>query len=76
VSSIERDDMASDTPQHRHLVVFSFKVLRRFLTLTGFSVIDARGFGHYPFPLWLQPWLERIDRVHCHQMVFVCTRRE
>lgn len=76
VSRVERDDMASDTPQHRHLVVFSFKVLRRFLALSGFTIIDARGFGYYPFPRWMQPWLERIDAAHCHQMVFVCTRQE
>lgn len=74
VSQVERDDMASDTPQHRHLVVFSFKVLRRFLALSGFSITEARGFGYYPFPRWLQPLLERMDKAHCHQMVFVCTR--
>jgi SAM-dependent methyltransferase len=75
MSGIERDEVSVDTPQHRHLVVFSYKVLRRFLTGIGFSIVDARGFGYYPFPEWGQKWLERVDPYHCHQMVFVCERQ-
>lgn len=75
VSGVERDDVSAGTPQHRHLVVFSYKVLRRFLAGVGFSIVDARGFGYYPFPSWIQSWLEKADACHCHQMVFVCERR-
>lgn len=74
VSAVERDDMSADTPEHRHLVVFSYKVLRRFLQGSGFALIEARGFGYYPFPLWVQPALERLDPSHCHQMVLICER--
>ena len=75
VSDVERDDMDSDTPQHRHLVVFSFRSLRRFLTTIGFTVVQARVFGYYPLPQWLQPVFERVDKWHCHQMVLVCRKR-
>lgn len=75
VTHLERDDMASDTPAHRHLVVFSFKSLRKFLSMCGFDISAARGFGYYPFPVWMQPLFERIDRDHCHQMVLVCDKR-
>lgn len=75
VSTIRRDDVSMDTPQHRHLVVFSFQALHRFLIGSGFSVTAARGFGYYPIPIWMQPMFERLDRQHCHQMVFVCERR-
>lgn len=71
----ERDDVSADTPMHRHLVVFSFKVLRRYLQLIGFEIIAARGFGYYPLPRWLQPVFEWLDPGHCHQMVFVCKKR-
>lgn len=74
VSGVKRDDVSTDTPQHRHLVVFSYKVLRRFLLGIGFSIVGERGFGYYPFPTWMQPWLEKFDPYHCHQMVFVCER--
>lgn len=75
VTHLERDDMTSDTPAHRHLVVFSFKSMRKFLLMSGFQIAAARGFGYYPLPLWLQPLFERIDRDHCHQMVLVCDKR-
>ena len=67
--------MAGDTPAHRHLVVFSYRALRRFMEMSGFDVVEARGFGFYPLPTWLQPLFERIDRPHCHQMVLVCDKR-
>lgn len=69
-----RDDVSADTPMHRHLVVFSFKSLRRFLGLAGFVIEEARGFGYYPLPGWLQPAFERLDPTHCHQMVFICRK--
>lgn len=72
----ERDDVSAENPMHRHLVVFSFKVLGRFLRMIGFDVIAARGFGYYPLPRWLQPVFERFDPEHCHQMVFVCRKPE
>ncbi len=67
-------DTESDTPVHRHLVVFSYRVLRRYLQLCGFSNIRGYGFGLYPFPNFMQPVLERVDPYHCHQMVFVAEK--
>ncbi len=69
-------DAESDTPVHRHLVVFSYKVLRSYLKLAGFTDIRGFGFGLYPFPNITQPLLEKIDPYHCHQMVFVAKKAE
>lgn len=74
VSDVQRDDMRGATPQHRHLVVFSFRALQKYLAVSGFSITAAKGFGYYPLPIWLQPTFERMDAAHCHQMVFVCTK--
>ena len=70
----QESDAEADTPVHRHLIVFSFKVLRRYLESLGFSEVKGYGFGLYPFPNFAQPLLERIDPLHCHQMVFVATK--
>jgi 2-polyprenyl-3-methyl-5-hydroxy-6-metoxy-1,4-benzoquinol methylase len=67
-------DTESDTPVHRHLVVFSYRVLQRYLRMTGFSNVIGRGFGLYPFPRFTQPLFERFDPYHCHQMVLVATK--
>jgi SAM-dependent methyltransferase len=67
-------DTEEDRPAHRHLIVFSFRVLRDYLGATGFSKVEGRGFGLYPFPAFTQPALERLDPYHCHQMVFVATK--
>ena len=67
-------DTESDTPVHRHLVVFSFRVLRRYLQMLGFTEIQGYGFGLYPFPNFMQPLLEQLDPYHCHQMVFVARK--
>lgn len=69
-----KHDTESDTPVHRHLVVFSFRVLRQYLRMIGFSSVTGHGFGLYPFPNFLQPLLERLDPYHCHQMVFVARK--
>lgn len=69
-----RDDVSSDSPQHRHLVVFSYRVLKRHLEASGFRVTQARGFGWYPLPGWMQAPFERLDPWHCHQMVFICRK--
>lgn len=74
VSDVMRDDLTLDTPQHRHLVVFSFRALKKFLQMTGFCVERARGFGYYPLPIWAQSFFERVDANHCHQMVFACRK--
>jgi SAM-dependent methyltransferase len=75
VSSAElAHDAEDDTPVHRHLVVFSYRVLRDYLRTVGFSQVHGRGFGLYPFPVFAQPLLERADPYHCHQMVFVATK--
>ncbi len=62
-------DTETDTPVHRHLVVFSYRVLRSYLQMLGFKEIKGYGFGLYPFPNFMQPALERIDPYHCHQMI-------
>ncbi len=67
-------DAESETPVHRHLIVFSFLVLRKYLAILGFSKITGRGFGLYPFPNFLQPIAEKIDPYHCHQMVFIAEK--
>jgi hypothetical protein len=67
-------DTESETPVHRHLVVFSYRVLRRYLTMIGFSEVRGYGFGLYPFPNFMQPLLEKIDPWHCHQMVFIARK--
>lgn len=68
-------DVEEAMPSHRHLVVFSFRVLKAYLELMGFSDVRGNGFGLYPFPNFMQPFLERIDPYHCHQMVFVATKK-
>jgi SAM-dependent methyltransferase len=67
-------DTERDTPVHRHLVVFSYRVLRDYLRMLGFSEVRGLGFGLYPFPNPFQPLLERIDPYHCHQMVFIACK--
>lgn len=68
-------DAEDDTPLHRHLVVFSYRVLRDYLAMIGFRDIRGYGYGLYPFPNFMQPVLERIDPCHCHQMVFVARKQ-
>jgi SAM-dependent methyltransferase len=63
-----------ETPTHRHLIVFSYSALRNYLRMAGFSHVEGRGFGYYPFPRPLQSALQRLDPWHCHQMVFVATK--
>ena len=75
VSDVAESDLGGDTPEHRHLVVFSYAALKGFLVDAGFDVSAARGFGYYPFPRAIQPLFERIDPWHCHQMVMVCEKR-
>jgi len=67
-------DTESERPVHRHLVVFSYRVLRQYLAMIGFSIVQGHGFGLYPFPELMQPVVERIDPYHCHQMVFVARK--
>jgi SAM-dependent methyltransferase len=75
VSSEElQHDAEDDTPVHRHLIVFSYRVLRDYLRIVGFSRVEGRGFGLYPFPVFMQRLLGRLDPWHCHQMVFVATK--
>ena len=65
-----KPDSEFDTPRHRHLVVFSYRVLRQYLRMVGFTNVEGSGFGLYPFPKFAQPFLGKIDPYHCHQMVF------
>lgn len=67
-------DSECERPVNRHLVVFSYRVLRRFLSMIGFQDVRGQGFGLYPFPVFMQPLLEKVDPYHCHQMVFVARK--
>lgn len=67
-------DTEIETPTHRHLVVFSYRVLKSYLIMLGFEEVKGYGFGLYPFPNFMQTFLERIDPYHCHQMVFVARK--
>lgn len=66
-----QSDTESDTPVHRHLIVFSYRVLISYLKMIGFKDVKGYGFGLYPFPNFIQPFLEKIDPYHCHQMVII-----
>lgn len=74
VNTVERTALEDDCAEHRHLVVFSFIVLRRYLSTIGFEDVQGRGYGLYPFPNFMQAPLERIDPYHCHQMVFTAVK--
>jgi SAM-dependent methyltransferase len=67
-------DAEKVNPSHRHLIVFSYLVLKKYLHLMGFVRIEGAGYGLYPFPRFLQPILEKIDPYHCHQMVFIASK--
>lgn len=67
-------DTETETPGHRHLIVFSYKVLKSYLEMLGFAEVKGFGFGLYPFPNFMQKPLERIDPYHCHQMVFIARK--
>jgi hypothetical protein len=67
-------DTEFDTPVHRHLIVFSYRTLKIYLEMRGFSDVRGHGFGLHPFPNFMQKALERLDPYHCHQMVFVATK--
>lgn len=67
-------DTESDTPVHRHLVVFSYRLLKKYLQMIGFSKVEGYGFGLYPLPNIVQPIFEKIDPYHCHQMVFIAQK--
>jgi hypothetical protein len=75
VSSLGLADVEEGFPQHRHMVVFSFRVLKKYLRMAGFSEVRAYGFGLYPFPNFMQPLLEKLDPFHCHQIVMVATNK-
>ena len=74
ISDDLQSDTETDTPIHRHLVVFSYKVLISYIKMLGFSEVKGYGFGLYPFPNFVQPVLEKIDPYHCHQMVIVARK--
>jgi len=63
-----------DVPRDRHLVVFTYRVLNDFLSSLGFTHVEGKAYGYYPFPKILQRVFERLDPWHCHQMIFDCRR--
>jgi SAM-dependent methyltransferase len=46
-------------PTDRHLVVFTYKVLRFYLKSLEFEHITGKAYGIYPFPKFIQPILEK-----------------
>ena len=69
-----KHDTETSTPVHRHIVVFSYRVLKTYLEMIGFNEIKGYGFGLYPFPNFTQGILQRLDPYHCHQMVFIARK--
>jgi len=61
-------------PIDRHLVVFTYKTLRYYLHSLGFKRVTAYNYGLYPLPRFIQPFFERIDPWHCHQMLVDCQK--
>lgn len=74
VNDSTADDIEDDNPVHRHHIIFSYLTLKRYLHEAGFKQVEGYGFGIYPFPGFAQPLFEKIDKIHCHQMVFVCRK--
>ena len=78
ISKVSHDSMQPDTetetPVYRHLIVFSYRILKSYLLMLGFKEVKGYGFGLYPFPIFMQNVLERIDPYHCHQMVFIAKK--
>ncbi|MDA3790099.1 MAG: methyltransferase domain-containing protein [Desulfobacula sp.] len=68
-------DVEDDTPVHRHLIVFSYRDLNRFLRAIKFDNVVGKGFGVYPFPNFIQPFFEKIDKYHAHQLFFMATKK-
>jgi SAM-dependent methyltransferase len=62
------------SPTDRHLVVFTYKALRYYLNSLGFNRVAASTYGLYPLPRFIQPFFEKIDPWHCHQMLFDCKK--
>lgn len=73
--SVHIPDVETDNPLHRHLIIFSFRVLKLYLKMIGFTDVSGYGFGNYPFPIFMQPMMEKIDPYHCHQMVFIARKQ-
>lgn len=67
------DVEAEETPS-RHLVVHTWRSLRRILQDTGFTVVEARAYGYYPFPPRLARLLCRVDPWHAHHMTFLARK--
>ena len=63
-----------EIPTDRHLVVFTYKALRYYLHSLGINRVTAYTYGLYPLPWFTQPFFERIDPWHCHQMLFDCQK--
>lgn len=67
-------DTQTDTPVHRHLVVFSYRVLISYIKMFGVKEVNEYGFGLCPFPNFMQPTVEKLDPYHCHQMVIIAQK--
>lgn len=74
VSGMATNDLEDENPVHRHHIIFSYRILKKYLHMVGFREVNGFGFGVYPFPAWSQPLFEKWDKMHCHQMVFICRK--
>jgi len=59
---------------NRHIVVIAYKSLIKLFVRCGFEVVDARGFGYYPFPPPLARLLQRLDPKHAHHIMIKATK--
>jgi SAM-dependent methyltransferase len=64
----------SASKMHRHIVVPTFRSLRRVLVRAGFHIEESRGFGYYPFPPPIAAWMCKIDIFHAHHYLIRARR--
>lgn len=66
LSSLPKDGMLTMSKMHRHIVVPTYRSMRRLLIQLGFEINGTWGIGYYPFPPALADLLSKIDIAHCH----------
>lgn len=59
-------DMLSASKMHRHIVIPTYRSLRRILLKAGFEIEGSWGFGYHPFPPLISDWLCKVDLAHAH----------
>jgi len=51
---------------NRHIVVIAYRSLVNLIKRQGFMIVEARGFGYYPFPGMLARIFQQINPAHSH----------